>query len=62
MGADDELHPLLGSLRRADFPVRDVCGDQAQQAVQEDLRAIINVVLLRGQFCQVLLLGQTSVV
>lgn len=58
MGADDELHPLLSGLRRADFPVRDVGWDEAQQAVQEDLRAVIHVVLLGGQFSEVLLLQQ----
>lgn len=56
VGADDELHPLLGGLRRADFPVGDVGRDESQQAVQEDLRAVIYVVLLGGQFCEVLLL------
>lgn len=60
MGTDDELHPLLNGLRRADLPVRDVGWDEAQQPLQEDVGAIIYVVLLRGQFCEVLLLQQNT--
>lgn len=56
MGADDKLKPLLCSLGRGDFSVGDVGGDEAQQAILEDVGAVIHVVLLRGQLCQVLLL------
>lgn len=60
MGTDDELHPLLSSLGGADLPVRDVGRDEAQQPLQEDVGAIIHVVLLRGQFCEVLFLQQNT--
>lgn len=56
MGADDELNPLLCSLSGGDFSVGDVGRDEAEQAILEDLGAIVHVVLLRGQLCQVLLL------
>lgn len=56
VGVDDELNPLLCSLSGGDFSVGDVRGDEAEQAVLEDLRAVIHIVLLRGQLCQVLLL------
>lgn len=56
VGSDNELDPLLSGLRWADFSVWDVGGDEAEQAVLEDLGTVIHVVLLRGQFCQVLLL------
>lgn len=56
MGADDELKPLLRGLGGGDFSVGDVGRDEAQQAVLEDLGAVIHVVLLRGQLRQVLLL------
>lgn len=56
MGADYELEPLVGGLRRGDLSVRDVGWDEVQQAVLEDLWTIIYIVLLRGQICQVLLL------
>lgn len=56
MGADDELDPLLGGLRRGDLSVGDIGWDEVQQTVLEDLWTIIYIVLLRGQICQVLLL------
>lgn len=56
VGTDDELSPLLQRLRRGDFPVGDVGGNQADQTIVENLSAIIHKVLLRGQFSQVLLL------
>lgn len=56
MGADDELNPLLRSLSGGDFSVGDVGRNEAEQTILEDLGAVIHVVLLRGQFCQVLLL------
>lgn len=46
VGADDELHPLLGGLGGADLPVRDVGGDEAQQPLQQDVGAVVYVVLL----------------
>lgn len=58
MGAGDELHPLVGGLGGADLPVRDVGRDEAQQPLQEQVAAVVYEVLLRGQFCQVLLLQQ----
>lgn len=60
VGTDDELHPLLSGLGRADLPVWDVGRDEAQQPLQEDVGAKIYVVLLRGQFRQVLLLQQNK--
>lgn len=46
VGADDELQPLLSRLGGADLPVRDVGWDEAQQSLQQDVGAIIDVVLL----------------
>lgn len=60
VGTDDELHPLLSGLGGADLPVWDVGGDEAQQPLQEDVGAKVHVVLLRGQFRQVLLLQQNT--
>lgn len=62
VGTDDELSPLLQRLRRGDFSVGDVGGNQADQTIVENLSAIIHKVLLRGQFSQVLLLrrGETQ--
>lgn len=56
VGANDELCPLLCSLSGGDFSVRDVGGDEAEQAILEDLRAVIHIVLLGGQLCEVFLL------
>lgn len=56
VGVDDQLDPLLGSLSGGDFSVGDVGRDEAEQAVLEDLRAVVHIVLLRGQLGQVLLL------
>lgn len=60
MGADDELSPLLCGFCRGDFPVGDVGRDEAEQAILEDLRAVIHKVLLRGQLRQIFLLKQTK--
>lgn len=51
MGADDELSPLLRRLSGGDLSVGDVGGDEAEQPLLQDLRAIIHIVLLRGQLC-----------
>lgn len=56
VGSHDEMSPFLHRLGSADLSVGDVGGDEAEQAVLEDFRAIIHIVLLRGQLCQVLLL------
>lgn len=56
VGVDDQLDPLLGSLSGGDFSVGDVGRDEAEQAVLEDLGAVVHIVLLRGQLGQVLLL------
>lgn len=55
MGCHDEMSPLLHSSGGADFSVRNVGGDEAQQALQKNLRTVINVILLRGQFWQLIL-------
>lgn len=55
MGVGDELSPLLCGLGGGDLSVGDVGGDEAQQALQKDLRTVVHVILLRGQFCQVVL-------
>lgn len=60
MGADDELSPLLCGFSGGDFSVGDVGRDEAEQAILEDLRAVIHKVLLRGQLCQIFLLKQTQ--
>ena len=49
VGAGDQLRPLLRGLGRGDFSVGDVGGDEAEQAILEDLRAVVHIVLLRGQ-------------
>lgn len=51
----DEMRPLLHRPGAADLSVGDVGGDEAQQALQKDLRTVVHVILLRGQFCQVVL-------
>lgn len=55
MCSHDEMSPLLHSPGGADLSVRNVRGDEAQQALQENLGAIVDVILLRGQFCQLIL-------
>lgn len=62
VGVDDELSPLLSSLSGGDFPVGDVGRDEAEQALQEDLRAIVHKVLLRGQLSQIFLLQRIDAV
>lgn len=55
MGRHDEMSPLLHSPGVADLSVRNVRGDEAQQALQENLGTIVDVILLRGQLCQLIL-------
>lgn len=62
VGVDDELSPLLCSLSRGDFSVGDVGRDEAEQALLEDLRAIVHKVLLRGQLSQIFLLQRIDAV
>lgn len=51
----DEVSPLLHCLGCADLSVGDVGWDEAQQALQQDFWAIVHVVLLGRQFCEVIL-------
>ena len=51
----DEMSPFLHRPGGADLSVGDVGGDEAQQALQEDLWTVVDIILLRGQFCQVIL-------
>lgn len=55
VSSHDEMSPLLHRPGGADLSVWDVGRDEAQQALQEDLRAVVNVILLRGQLCKVVL-------
>lgn len=55
MCSHDEMSPFLHRLVGTDFSVGDVGRDEAQQTLQEDLWAVVDVILLRGQLCQVVL-------
>ena len=61
MGSHDEVGPFLHGPGGADLPVGDVGGDEAQATLQEDLRAVVHVVLLTGQLSQVILEGGREV-
>lgn len=56
----DEMSPFLHRPGGADLSVGDVGGNEAQQAFQKDLRTVVDVILLRGQFCQVILQTDTQ--
>lgn len=55
MCCHDEMSPLLHSPGGADLSVRNVRGDEAQQTLQENLGTVVDVILLGGQFCQLIL-------
>lgn len=51
----DKVGPFLHWLGRTDFPVWDVGRNEAEKTFNQDLRAVVHVVLLRGEFCQIIL-------
>lgn len=58
VGRNGQLGPLLQRPQWRDLAVRDVGGNEVQQALQDHFGAIVHEVLLGGQFSQVILLGR----
>lgn len=59
MCSHDEVSPFLHRPGGADLSVRHVGGDEAEQTLQQDLGAVVDVVLLSGQLGQVVLGAHT---
>lgn len=60
MGSHNEVSPLLHGLGRADLPVGNVGGDEADKSLHQDLGSVVHIVLLGGQLGQVLLLQEET--